>query len=75
VNRGIFDATRVQQMLEEHQAGADYGRQLRLILNIELWFRIFMDRTLLAEPADLAEEMSARFQRQVPPNVVGAAVG
>jgi len=76
VNRGVFDATRVQQMLEEHQAGcANYGRQLRLILNIELWFRIFMDRTLLAEPTDLAEGMSARFQRQVPRNAAGVAVG
>jgi glycosyltransferase involved in cell wall biosynthesis len=43
-NRGIFDTAFLNKILNEHIDGTkDYTRELRAIVNLELWFREFMD--------------------------------
>lgn len=42
--RGLFDADAVVQMAHEHRLGrADHGERLWLLLNLEIWQRIFVD--------------------------------
>ncbi|MCL5961870.1 MAG: asparagine synthase (glutamine-hydrolyzing) [Chloroflexi bacterium] len=49
--RGYFNTATVSEMLDQHQAGAvNYTRQLRLLLTVELWHRLFIDRTDLVPP-------------------------
>jgi asparagine synthase (glutamine-hydrolyzing) len=44
VSRGLFDYTMVKCMLDLHVEGkANYTRQIRLLIIIELWFRIYID--------------------------------
>jgi len=43
-SRGIFDPSYVKQLLLEHASGKfDHGMTLFMLLNVELWFRRFMD--------------------------------
>jgi asparagine synthase (glutamine-hydrolysing) len=43
--RGIVNTCVVQAMLDQHVAGtANYTRQLRALISLELWFRLFIDR-------------------------------
>lgn len=43
-SRDIFERSYVNLLLEQHMSGkANYTRQLRLLIIIELWFRIFID--------------------------------
>ncbi len=43
--RGLFEPRVVNQMLEEHESGVrDHTRQIRLLLALEIWFRLFIDR-------------------------------
>jgi len=49
--RGLFDAGAVAAMLAAHIAGtANYTRQIRALISLEIWFRLFVDR----DPAMLA---------------------
>jgi asparagine synthase (glutamine-hydrolysing) len=41
--RGLFDGRRVQDLIRNEE---EFGRRLWGLLNLELWFRIFIDRTL-----------------------------
>ncbi|MEO0914734.1 MAG: asparagine synthase-related protein, partial [Pseudomonadota bacterium] len=42
--RGIFDAEVIEAMLEAHVAGrANLTRQLRALISVEIWFRLFID--------------------------------
>ncbi len=51
IDRGLFDPTPVRQMLEAHRTGeANYTRELRAMLALELWFRIFIDRDSQSAP-------------------------
>lgn len=51
LERGIFRRNVVKQMLDEHVSGKNnYTRQLRLLIIIELWFRIFIDDLYLQAP-------------------------
>jgi len=44
VSRGIFDASYVRQLLSEHASGKfDHGMTLFMLLNLEFWFRRFID--------------------------------
>jgi len=50
--RGLFDIATVEAMLDQHIAGtANYTRQLRALIAVETWFRLFQDRDadILAE--------------------------
>jgi asparagine synthase (glutamine-hydrolysing) len=43
--RGIIDANAVDQLLQDHAAGAtDGGDRLWALLNLELWYRTFIDK-------------------------------
>jgi asparagine synthase (glutamine-hydrolysing) len=42
--RGLFDAAAVKQLVAEHLAGrANHDQRLWLLLNLELWHRVFID--------------------------------
>jgi asparagine synthase (glutamine-hydrolysing) len=44
LRRGLFEASVLQQLVEEHGAGvANHGEQLWLLLNLEIWQRIYLD--------------------------------
>ena len=44
LTRGLFDPSFVQRLVAEHHAGAaDHGDRLWLLLNLEIWQRIFVD--------------------------------
>ncbi|MFM9872941.1 MAG: asparagine synthase (glutamine-hydrolyzing) [Fimbriimonadaceae bacterium] len=46
--RGLFEPSLVNDMLEEHESGVrDHTRQIRLLLALEIWFRLFIDRSEL----------------------------
>lgn len=48
LDRGLFEPTVVNRMLDEHESGAvDHTRQIRLLLALEIWFRLFIDRSEL----------------------------
>jgi asparagine synthase (glutamine-hydrolysing) len=48
LGRGLFDPSFVRRLAEEHRAGiADHGDRLWLLLNLEVWQRVFLD----GEPA------------------------
>lgn len=43
-DRELFDFEAVQRMAQEHRRGkADHGERLWLLLNLEIWLRIFID--------------------------------
>lgn len=49
LNRGLFEPAEVNRMLDEHEAGTtDHTRQIRLLLALEIWFRLFIDREELS---------------------------
>jgi len=51
-NRGFFNQSFVKAMLDDHISGKqNYTRQLRLLLIIELWFRIFIDESYESAPS------------------------
>jgi len=49
LERGLFDPNAVRRLAEEHRSGvAEHGERLWLLLNLEIWQRVFLenDRTL-----------------------------
>lgn len=61
-NRKLFDRARVEDMLRAHHQGqANYTRQIRLLLNLELWFQMFVDRKEVVPPKKLTQEISVGF--------------
>ncbi len=45
--RGLFRRESLMRMLDEHLGGArDWGQQLWTLIVLEIWFQIFVDRTL-----------------------------
>ena len=43
--RGIIKIENLSQMLEAHLSGlANYTRQLRALMSLEIWFRLFIDQ-------------------------------
>lgn len=43
--RGLVDENTIQEMLASHIAGSgNYTRQLRALISLEIWFRLFVDR-------------------------------
>lgn len=50
--RGLVDENTIREMLASHIAGSgNYTRQLRALISLEIWFRLFVDR----DPQWLAE--------------------
>lgn len=50
-SRGLFDPARVDQVLADHESGKDQTRQIRQLMALELWHRIFMDQSTLSPQA------------------------
>jgi asparagine synthase (glutamine-hydrolysing) len=42
--RGLFNATRVEQLLDQHDQGQPLDQQLWMLMSFELWCRTFLDR-------------------------------
>jgi len=64
--RGIIDPPAVERLLSDHAAGrANAGDRLWSLLNLELWYRTFIDRAgvqTLATPIEHGVADSSRFQ-------------
>ena len=44
LGRGLFDPSSLKRLAEEHRTGAwDHGDRLWLLVNLEIWHRIFLD--------------------------------
>jgi asparagine synthase (glutamine-hydrolysing) len=42
--RGLFDAASLQHLVDEHRSGArDHGDRLWMLMNLEIWQRVFLD--------------------------------
>ncbi|MBS1712347.1 MAG: asparagine synthase (glutamine-hydrolyzing) [Armatimonadetes bacterium] len=53
LERGLFEPEVVNRLLEEHESGqVDHTRQIRLLLALEIWFRLFIDREELSPHLD-----------------------
>jgi asparagine synthase (glutamine-hydrolysing) len=60
VARGLFDPGYVSGMLNQHQSGkANFTREIRALIAIEMWFRLFLDveRTSPPKVAELLSEV------------------
>jgi len=42
--RGIFDSTAIEALLQQHQRGEPRGDQIWALMMLELWYRAFIDR-------------------------------
>lgn len=52
LDRGHFSEAAMRRLLDEHLSGSrDRTREIRLLIAIELWSRIFLDRSTLAAPS------------------------
>lgn len=49
-DRGLFDHERIATLLAEHASGTDHSDVLMMLVAIEIWHRLFIDRTSLAAP-------------------------
>jgi asparagine synthase (glutamine-hydrolysing) len=49
--RGLFDHREVRALLDEHDSGRDRSSQLWPMLNLELWYRNWVDSSPAAAPA------------------------
>jgi len=59
LRRGYFAESRLRALIEEHVASRrDHDKQLWILLQLELWHRMFVDRTLA--PSDSLVEMARR---------------
>ena len=59
LNRGLFKQSSVRKLLEEHLSGTrDRTREIRLLISIELWARIFLDSSIITMPS--IEELGAQ---------------
>jgi asparagine synthase (glutamine-hydrolysing) len=59
-SRGLFDATAVRTLVNEHAAGArDHSERLWALANVEIWHRIFMDGEAPAEVGATAPALAA----------------
>jgi asparagine synthase (glutamine-hydrolysing) len=61
---GIFQQPIINQLLAEHQAGqADHGNRLWLLLNSEVWYRMFLEGQSVEELTGLIDTTAACHAR------------
>jgi asparagine synthase (glutamine-hydrolysing) len=61
VQAGIFDATVIQTLLDEHLSGkADHNFRLWILLNLELWHRMYFEGLSVDEMRGLTDQMMHR---------------
>ncbi len=44
LNRGIFDAVFVRELVGKHNSGEDHSNRLFRLINFEMWYRIFLEK-------------------------------
>ena len=44
LSRGLFQKSGLQRLLNEHAAGRDHSYRLWLLLMLEMWYRVYIDR-------------------------------
>ncbi|HTM36185.1 MAG TPA: asparagine synthase (glutamine-hydrolyzing) [Terriglobales bacterium] len=53
--RGLFSPKYVRQLLDDHDRGrADHGGMLWALIHVELWYRLFIDRSPAVRPPEIA---------------------
>jgi asparagine synthase (glutamine-hydrolysing) len=58
--RGLFDPGFLRRLVEEHRSGkADHGDRLWLLINLEIWQRVFIEGETPAEVIGTGERMAA----------------
>jgi asparagine synthase (glutamine-hydrolysing) len=69
LERGLFNAAALSQLVSEHQTGRrQHGDRLWLLINLEIWQRIFLDGE---QPAQVLQAVSARQARTSYANPLG----
>ncbi|MDY6984272.1 MAG: asparagine synthase-related protein, partial [Pseudomonadota bacterium] len=67
LERGHFNADVVQRLAQEHRAGrADHGERLWLLINLEMWQRIFLDGEKPAELYPRQKPVLSDFASEFP---------
>jgi asparagine synthase (glutamine-hydrolysing) len=65
---GLFRQSTIQALLNEHQSGeADHGTRLWLILNSEVWYRIFIEGKRVDELSDRLSRAAKLTGNSIPP--------
>ncbi|TMD71402.1 MAG: asparagine synthase (glutamine-hydrolyzing) [Chloroflexi bacterium] len=60
LQRGLFEAAFLRRLAEEHRAGAvEHGDRLWLLMNLEIWQRIFLDGDDIAGVMEATREQCA----------------
>ena len=58
IQAGIFDAGTIQTLLDEHLSGkADHNFRLWILLNLELWHRMYFENLSVDEMRELTDRM------------------
>ena len=58
IQAGIFDAATIQTLLDEHLSGkADHNFRLWILLNLELWHRMYFENLSVDEMRELTDRM------------------
>jgi asparagine synthase (glutamine-hydrolysing) len=47
LNRGIFDADFVRELVAKHNNGEDHANRLFRLINFEIWYRVFIDGEMI----------------------------
>jgi len=62
--RGLFNSTYVEQLLDEHDTGhADHGNLLWGLLGVELWHRLFIDQPVAREHGTASRSIAGNMLR------------
>lgn len=75
--RGLFNATRVEHLLDQHDRGRPLDQQLWTLMSFELWCRTFLDRrggVEMRTPPPVAVVSSVRSVGRRPSGAKAAAV-
>ncbi|HTT17819.1 MAG TPA: asparagine synthase (glutamine-hydrolyzing) [Candidatus Sulfotelmatobacter sp.] len=56
INRGYFDRTAIEELLNSSSNGADYAKELFSLVVLELWHRTFADQGTTAMPSQTSSQ-------------------
>jgi asparagine synthase (glutamine-hydrolysing) len=64
LSRGFLNPTYVRKLVHDHIEGkTHYGNQLFVLASLELWFRVFIDNTLLEPPDFSVDDLLAQAEQ------------
>ena len=62
--RGIYDALKVEALIREHRTGQrDRCKELFVLINFELWYRLFIDGSLSGATTKVSRRQSPEMAR------------